>query len=234
MCRLRKICLLHYVTDFIFLCDWSGTQSTVTAATYWPIVPALDERWWWLWSNSWNEWVAEEIEVVRENLFQWHCVDHRSTWLDPGSNPRYRGRKPSTNGLSYGVVMWKVTNTCKIWGVHGGHYEECRLLGYKNPVRTLHETRTVSATQPSLLMLCKIWGFHGGDYEEWRVLGYKTPVRTSQETHYISTTASSQLMLCKIWGFHGGDCEECRLLGYKTQFLLHRGHITSPLQSPDG
>jgi hypothetical protein len=25
---------------------------------------------------------------------------------------------------------------CKICGFHGGHYEECRLLGYKNPVRT--------------------------------------------------------------------------------------------------
>jgi hypothetical protein len=42
---------------------------------------------------------------------------------------------------------------------------------------------------------------------------------------------SSQLMLCKIWDFHGGDYEECRLLGYKTQFVLHRRHIMSPLQS---
>jgi hypothetical protein len=25
---------------------------------------------------------------------------------------------------------------CKIWGLHGGDYEECRLLGYKIPVRT--------------------------------------------------------------------------------------------------
>jgi hypothetical protein len=25
---------------------------------------------------------------------------------------------------------------CKILGFHGGDYEECRLLGYKNPVRT--------------------------------------------------------------------------------------------------
>jgi hypothetical protein len=25
---------------------------------------------------------------------------------------------------------------CKISGVHGGDYAECRLLGYKNPVRT--------------------------------------------------------------------------------------------------
>jgi hypothetical protein len=105
---------------------------------------------------------------------------------------------------------------CKIWGFHGGDYEECRLLEYKKPVRTSQETHYVSATQPSQLMLCKIWGFHGNDYEECRLLGYKNPVRTSQETHYVSATQSSQLMLCKIWGFHGNDYEECRLLGYKS------------------
>jgi hypothetical protein len=69
---------------------------------------------------------------------------------------------------------------CKIWGFHGGDYEECRLLGYKNLVRTSQETHYVSTTESSQLMPCKIWGFHGGDYEECRLLGYKTPVYTSQ------------------------------------------------------
>jgi hypothetical protein len=45
---------------------------------------------------------------------------------------------------------------CKIWGFHGGDYEECRLLGYKNPVRTSQETHYVSTTEPSRLILCKI------------------------------------------------------------------------------
>jgi hypothetical protein len=39
---------------------------------------------------------------------------------------------------------------------HGGDYEECRLLGYKNPVRTSQETHYFSATESSQLMLCKI------------------------------------------------------------------------------
>jgi hypothetical protein len=60
---------------------------------------------------------------------------------------------------------------CKIWGFHGGDYEECPLLGYKNPVRTSQETHYVSATEPSRLMLCKVWGFYGGAYEEGRHLG---------------------------------------------------------------
>jgi hypothetical protein len=46
---------------------------------------------------------------------------------------------------------------CKISGFHGGDYEECRLLGYKNPVSTSQETHYVSATESSQLMLCKIF-----------------------------------------------------------------------------
>jgi hypothetical protein len=104
---------------------------------------------------------------------------------------------------------------CKIWGFYGGDYEECLLLGYKNPIFTPKETQYVSTTEYSWLMLCKIWGFHGYDYEECRLLGYKNPVFTSQEKHYVSATEPSRLMLCKIWGFHSGDYEECRLLWYK-------------------
>jgi hypothetical protein len=116
--------------------------------------------------------------------------------------------------------LWTTKELCKIWGFHGSLYEECRLLRYKNPVRTSQETHYVSATESNQLMLCNIWGFHGGDCEECPLLGYKNPVRTSQETHYVSATESSQLMLCKIWGFHGTDYEECYLLGfYGTWFL---------------
>jgi hypothetical protein len=35
-------------------------------------------------------------------------------------------------------------------------YEECRLLGYKNPFRTSQETHYVSVTESSQLMLCNI------------------------------------------------------------------------------
>jgi hypothetical protein len=71
---------------------------------------------------------------------------------------------------------------CTIRGFHDGDYEECRLLGYKIPVRTSQETNYVSNAGPSRLMICTISGFHGGDYEECRLLGYKNPVLTSQET----------------------------------------------------
>jgi hypothetical protein len=43
--------------------------------------------------------------------------------------------------------------------------EECRLLGYKHPVRTSQEIHYVFATKLRRLMLCKILGFHGRGYE---------------------------------------------------------------------
>jgi hypothetical protein len=42
---------------------------------------------------------------------------------------------------------------CKIYGLRGGDYEECRLLGYKIPVCTSQEIHYVSAREPSRLML---------------------------------------------------------------------------------
>jgi hypothetical protein len=45
---------------------------------------------------------------------------------------------------------------CKTGGSHGSDYEECRLLEYKNPVRTSQATHYASATESSQLMLCKI------------------------------------------------------------------------------
>jgi hypothetical protein len=114
-----------------------------------------------------------------------------------------------------------ITVACKTWGFHGGDYEECCLLGYKNPVRTSQKTHYVSIREFSQLMLCKIWGLHGGDYEECRLLEYNNPVRTSQEIHYVSATESSRLMLCKIWGFDGGDYEESHLLGCYAVWSLY-------------
>jgi hypothetical protein len=102
------------------------------------------------------------------------------------------------------TIYQTIRKLCKVWGVHGGYFEKCRLLGYNNQVRTSQEEHYVSATEPSRLMLCKIWGFHGGDYEECRLLGCNNPVRTTQETHYVSTTGLSGLMICKIWGFSRG------------------------------
>jgi hypothetical protein len=41
---------------------------------------------------------------------------------------------------------------CNILGFHGGDYEECRLLGYNNPVRTSQETHYVSTSAEQTLL----------------------------------------------------------------------------------
>jgi hypothetical protein len=129
-------------------------------------------------------------------------------------------------------IMFKIFLRRKLWGFHGGDYEECHLLGYKIPVRTSHDTHFFSATEPFQLMLCKIWGFHGRDYEECCLLGYKNPVQTSQDTHFLSATEPSQLMLCTIWGFHGGDYKAYRLLGHCAVWLLYEPTYRRKISPP--
>jgi hypothetical protein len=47
-------------------------------------------------------------------------------------------------------------NAIKFRGLHSRDYEECRLLGYNNPVRTSQNTHYFSATESSWLMVRKI------------------------------------------------------------------------------
>jgi hypothetical protein len=62
---------------------------------------------------------------------------------------------------------------------------------YKNSVCTSQETRYVSATEPSRLMLCgETVAVYCENHTE-----HTDTVRTSQETHYISATEPNRLML---------------------------------------
>jgi hypothetical protein len=52
------------------------------------------------------EWrLAEETEVLGENLPRATLLTTNLTWRDPGSNPGRRGGKPATNRLSYGMAL---------------------------------------------------------------------------------------------------------------------------------
>jgi translation initiation factor IF-1 len=117
---------------------------------------------------------------------------------------------------------------------------------YVNPVRTSQETHHLTATKPNQLMLfgetvavyCENHTEHtdtlcGQNEDFW----YVNPVRTSQETHHVTATKPNQLMLfgetvavyCENHTEHTNT-----LCGQNAEFVPHRKHITSPLQSPTG
>jgi hypothetical protein len=122
------------------------------------------------------------------------------------------------------LLLYRVqpVTSLKIWSFHGSDYEEFPLLGYENPVRTSQKTYQSSATDPRQLILCKIWDFRGGDYEE---------CRTSQETPYFSSTESSRLLLFRFEVFAAVTMKNSVFWDMKTQFVLHRRHISPPLQT---
>jgi hypothetical protein len=66
---------------------------------------------------------------------------------------------------------------------------------------------------------------------------YINLVRTSQETHYVSTTKPNRLMLFgeTVAVYCESHTEHTHTLcGQNAEFVPHRKHITSPLQSPTG
>jgi hypothetical protein len=71
-----------------------------------------------------------------------------------------------------GGAVWSL---CMIWGSHGGDYEEWRLLGYKNPVKIVHQL--VTADVPD--------SHHGGDVPPKRPFLQEAHGITSQKTVFF-------------------------------------------------
>jgi hypothetical protein len=71
---------------------------------YWPIVPAPDNRWWWLWKNWWNKDWQGKLKYLEKTCPSATLSTTNPTWLNPGSNLGRRSGKPATNRLSYGTA----------------------------------------------------------------------------------------------------------------------------------
>jgi hypothetical protein len=69
-----------------------------------PIVPATYDRWWWLWSNWWNEDWQRKSKYSEKTCPSATVSTTNPTWLDPGLKPGRRVGYPATNSLSYGAV----------------------------------------------------------------------------------------------------------------------------------
>jgi hypothetical protein len=71
---------------------------------FWPIVPATDGRWGWLWSNWWNEDWQGKPKYLEKTRPSAKVSTTNPTWPDPGSNTGRCGGKPATNRLSYAAA----------------------------------------------------------------------------------------------------------------------------------
>jgi hypothetical protein len=79
-----------------------------TWTTVWPIVPAPDDRWWWVWSSRWNENWQRKPKDSGKTCPSATLSTTNPTWPDMGSKP---GGKPVTNRLSYGTAL--TTSNCQ-------------------------------------------------------------------------------------------------------------------------
>jgi hypothetical protein len=74
---------------------------------YWPIVPAPDDGWRWLWRNWWNETWQEEPEYSEKTYPSATLYTTNLTWLDPGLNPGRRCGKPRLTAWVMGRLQLK-------------------------------------------------------------------------------------------------------------------------------
>jgi hypothetical protein len=62
--------------------------STWYCGHYWPIVPAPDDRWWWLWSNWWNEDWQGKPKYSEKTCPNATLSTKNPNWPDPSSKAR--------------------------------------------------------------------------------------------------------------------------------------------------
>jgi hypothetical protein len=94
---------------FLSFFGWGETESTRYVGHCWPIVPAPDDMWWWLWSSWWNEDWQGKPKYSEKTCPSATFSTTNPTWPDLGSNPGRRCGKPATNRLSYSTAMSAVS-----------------------------------------------------------------------------------------------------------------------------
>jgi hypothetical protein len=102
--KIREVqCEFHTVS----LVTWGKVRLSPlgTLATNWPIVPAPDDRWWWMWSSRWNENWQGKPKYSEKTCPSSTLFTTNPTWPDRGSNPGRRSGKPATNRLSCGTAQ---------------------------------------------------------------------------------------------------------------------------------
>jgi hypothetical protein len=97
----------HTYIFFFSSCGGVRLSPLGTSATNWPIVPAPDDRWWWVWSSRWNENWQGKLKYSEKTCPSATLSTTNSAWPDVDSNPGRRGGKPATNRLSYSTALYR-------------------------------------------------------------------------------------------------------------------------------
>jgi hypothetical protein len=144
----ENVTYILYLLFFMHLQGWSGTKSTITAAIYWPIVPALDYRWWWLWRKL-VEWTSDRGNKYLEKTCPSAAVHRRSHMNWPRLEPDHRRGKPTTNCLSYATVtiyhMLNTYHSCKYTGQYSAL--QCNLYSEINSELWVHHFESSPSTR---------------------------------------------------------------------------------------
>jgi hypothetical protein len=96
---------VNLVVPFFSFSGWGETESTWYIGHCWPIVPAPDDRWWWLWSTWWNENWQGKQKYSEKTCPSATLSTTNPTWPDLRSNPGRHGGKPATSRLGYGTAL---------------------------------------------------------------------------------------------------------------------------------
>jgi hypothetical protein len=93
----------YFVTfqETIFFIASGVGLSPLYRGHFWPIVPAPDDRWGWLWSNWWNKDWQGKPKYSEKTCPSTTLSTTNPTWP---THPGRRGGKPSTNRLNYGAA----------------------------------------------------------------------------------------------------------------------------------
>jgi hypothetical protein len=83
-----------------------------TSTTIWPIVPAQDDQWWWVWSSRWNKNWQGKPKYLEKTCLSVTLSSTNPKWSDLGSNAGRCGGKPATNRLSYGTASCFLLVSC--------------------------------------------------------------------------------------------------------------------------
>jgi hypothetical protein len=137
-------------TFFFFLSflGWGETESTWYVGHYWPIVPAPDDRWWWMWSSRWNEnWQGKP--KYSEKTCPSSTIStrnpHDMAWAR--SWAAWVGSRRLTAWLQYISMLVKICH-------HHLWYDECIIAGYGAAKKRDFSDRLRPVSAPPFSSLC--------------------------------------------------------------------------------